>query len=151
MCIVRILDLGCPAMSAAIAILMAAIGVLVPIASVSAAVGDAPVLTSAASRKVHGPAGTFDLALSLTLSTPTTAFFSEVGSSDVAFQFDSINVTVGPNIPDGDPQTVTVRKSGVLQPGTYNLRLSAQSESVFGRSVGLHTQWGFRLDMEPVQ
>ena len=86
-----------------------------------------------------------------TFISDSQAFFSEVGSSDVAFQFDTINVTVGPNIPDGGPQDVTVRKSGVLQPGTYNLRLSAQSESFFGRSVGLHTQWGFRLNMEPVQ
>ncbi len=42
-------------------VLTAATGVFAPIASAFAAPGDAPILVSAVSRKVHGASGTFDL------------------------------------------------------------------------------------------
>jgi len=70
--IARMADVARAAMSAAIAVLAVMIGALVPMASVFAAAGDAPVLSSAASRKVHGAVGTFDLALSLAPANPTS-------------------------------------------------------------------------------
>jgi RHS repeat-associated protein len=58
--------------SLASALVIATIGLLAPVSSVAGAAGETPVVTSAASRKVHGAAGTFDLALAPTPSNPTT-------------------------------------------------------------------------------
>ena len=55
-----------------VAALAVAAGVLLPVTSAVAGVGDPPVLSSAISRKVHGSAGTFDLVLSLAPTNPTT-------------------------------------------------------------------------------
>ena len=64
-----------------------AIGVLLPVTSAQAGAGDAPSLVSAASRKQHGAAGTFDLPLSLSLTNPSVE--PRAGSAHVVvFTFD---------------------------------------------------------------
>jgi hypothetical protein len=83
-----------------------------------------------------------------TFFSDSLAHTSDIGFASVSFEFATEHVQVGPFIPDGSPETVDLNKTGTLQPGTYTLSLDAASASLFGRSVGFHTQWGFRLELE---
>jgi hypothetical protein len=86
-------------------------GVLLPVATVAGAAGDTPVLASAASRKVHGPAGTFDLPLSLNLSTPTTE--PRLGPAQtLVFIFDKLVTSGAAFVAEGTATIGTVTFSG---------------------------------------
>ena len=68
-------------------LLAVATGVLFPVASAQAGARDAPSLVSAASRKLHGAAGTFEVPLSLSLTNPSIE--PRTGSAHmVVFTFD---------------------------------------------------------------
>lgn len=134
-------------------LLAVATGVLFPVTSAQAGAGDAPYLVSAASRKQHGAAGTFDLPLSLSLTNPSTE--PRAGSAHVVvFTFDkaitngSAAVTEGMallGVPSFDGTRMLVPITSAMNQHYVSLAVTAVMASDGGTGGAAAVRIGFLL------